>query len=111
MQTRMDAGLRKYAGDSMKIINYASYAAMVCEGERGLSYAEEIHGMWDVDRYVSLLMGEIPRLTDDANGYGPAGKQFIAHVDVPENVTSAFELLKSRFGKQVRKANPLFASK
>ena len=58
MQTRMDAGLRKYAGDSMKIINYASYAAVVCEGERGLSYAEEIHGMWDVDRYVSLLMGD-----------------------------------------------------
>ena len=25
--------------------------------------------MWDMDRYVNLLMGEIPRLRDDGNGY------------------------------------------
>lgn len=110
MQARMDAGLRKHAGNSMKIINYASYAATVCDGKCGLSYTENIHGMWNVDRYINLLMGEIPRLTDDVNGYGPAGKQFIAHVDVPENVISAFELLKTQFGKQVRDANPMYAS-
>ncbi|MDO5133730.1 MAG: ElyC/SanA/YdcF family protein [Eubacteriales bacterium] len=110
MQARMDAGLRKYTGDSVKIINYASYAATVCEGESGLSYEEEIHGMWDVDRYINLLMGEIPRLTDDVNGYGPAGKQFIAHVDIPVNVKLSFELLKTGFGKQIREANPMFAS-
>ncbi len=110
MQARMDAGLRKYTDDSVKIINYASYAATVCEGECGLSYTEEIHGMWDVDRYINLLMGEIPRLTDDVNGYGPAGRQFIAHVDIPENIKTSFELLKTQFGKQVREANPMFAS-
>ena len=111
MQTRMDAGLRKYIDDdSMKIINYASYAAAVCDREGGLSYTEKIHGMWSVDQYINLLMGEIPRLTDDANGYGPAGKQFIAHVDVPERVKLAFELLKTQFGRQVRKANPAYAS-
>lgn len=110
MQARMDAGLRKYTGDSVKIINYASYAATVCEEECGLSYEEEIHGMWSVDRYINLLMGEIPRLTDDVNGYGPIGKQFIAHVDIPENVKTAFELLKMQFGKQVREANPMYAS-
>ena len=110
MQNRMDAGLRKYVGDSMKIINYASYAATVCEDASGLFYEKEIHGMWDVDRYISLLMGEIPRLTDDENGYGPAGKNFIAHVDIPGNVKEAFEILKTRFGKQVREANPAFAS-
>ena len=110
MQMRMDAGLRKYTGDSVKIINYASYAATVCEGEDGLSYTEKIHGMWDVDRYINLLMGEIPRLTDDANGYGPSGKDFIAHVDVPDKIKSSFELLKTEFGKQVREANPMYAS-
>ena len=110
MQARMDAGLRKYTGDSVKIINYASYAATVYEGTDGLAYKENIHGMWDADRYISLLMGEIPRLTDDANGYGPAGKQFIAHVDIPENVQNAFDILKTQFKKQVREANPMYAS-
>lgn len=110
MQLRMDAGLRKYTGDSVKIINYAPYIATVCEGESGLTYAEEIHGMWDVDRYIHLLMGEIPRLTDNAGGYGPTGKQFIAHVDIPDNVQSAFDLLRTQYGRQMREADPMFAS-
>ena len=66
--------------------------------------------MWDIDRYVNLLMGEIPRLTDDANGYGPNGKNFIAHVDIPEKVKMAFEELKKIYGEDTRKANPLYAS-
>ena len=55
-------------------------------------------------------MGEIPRLTDDANGYDPAGRQFIAHVDVPDKIKFSFELLKTEFGRQVREANPMYAS-
>lgn len=30
--------------------------------------------------------GEIPRLRDDVNGYGPKGKKFIAHVNIPDKV-------------------------
>ena len=33
-----------------------------------LTYEKEILGMWDINRYISLLMGEIPRLSDDENG-------------------------------------------
>ena len=111
MQARMDAGLRKYISGSIQIINYAAYAVTVCNAPTGLAYTEDIHGMWDVDRYIGLLMGEIPRLTDDENGYGPNGKQFIAHFEIPDEVRSAFEQLKMTYGKQVREANPLFASK
>ena len=53
--------------------------------------------MWDIERYVSLLLGEIPRLTDDNNGYGPNGKNFIAHVDIPQNVQSAFNEVSKYF--------------
>ena len=53
--------------------------------------------MWDMERYVSLLMGEISRLTDDAAGYGPHGAGYIAHVDIPEEVQMAFTLLKEQF--------------
>lgn len=49
-------------------------------------YQSQIHGMWEVDQYVQLLMGEIPRLTDDQNGYEQEGKNFISHVDIPEKV-------------------------
>ena len=110
MQRRMDAGLRKYAADDLMIINYASYRASVAAEDNGLAYSERILGMWDMDRYVNLLMGEIPRLKDDENGYGPNGKDFIAHVDIPATVLEAFDLLKSVYGGKTREANPMFAS-
>lgn len=64
--------------------------ANLTEAEIFQKYLQEIHGMWESDRYINLLMGEIPRLRDDENGYGPAGKGFIAHVDIPENVEKPF---------------------
>lgn len=110
MQHRMEAGLRKYAGNDIRIINYAVYAARVVVDEDTLAYAQEIWGMWDMNRYISLLMGEIPRLSDDENGYGPRGKGFIAHVDIPADVRNAFDALNHMYSGFVREANPLYAS-
>lgn len=111
MQNRMDAGLRKYAAEDITIINYAAYAVEIRETDEGLDYVRKPHGMWTVERYVDLLMGEIPRLTDDLNGYGPQGKGYIAHVDIPKEVITAFEELKQVYGSRTREANPLYASK
>lgn len=111
MQRRMDAGLRKYIPDDVTIINFAAYKAEVIVKNSQLAYSGNIHGMWDMDRYVNLLMGEIPRLTDDAEGYGPKGKDFIAHVDIPEEVRTAFEELREIYGGDIRRANPLYASR
>lgn len=111
MQRRMDAGLRKYIPDDVTIINFAAYKAEVIVKNSQLAYSGNIHGMWDMDRYVNLLMGEIPRLTDDAEGYGPKGKDFIAHVDIPEEVRTAFEELRETYGGNIRRANPLYASR
>lgn len=111
MQKRMDAVLRKYITEDVTMINYATYSVNVlCSGDE-LCYEKEIHGMWTIDRYIHLLMGEIPRLTDDVNGYGPNGKNFIAHVDIPEIVKSSFEELKFVYGYKTREANPLYSSK
>ncbi len=52
-------------------------------------------GLWTMERYLELLMGEIPRLRDDQDGYGPNGKGFIDHVDIPSDVEAAFGRLKS----------------
>lgn len=110
MQRRMAAGLKKYVKEDVTIINYATYCAKVLNQDEDLVFEDSIHGMWTIERYVNLLMGEIPRLSDDANGYGPNGKNYIAHVDIPENVMIAFEELKMVFGSETREANPLYAT-
>ncbi len=110
MQLRMEAGLRKYVGDTVTIINYAAYSAKMIVQNDTLAYDKEIWGMWENDRYISLLMGEIPRLSDDENGYGPKGKDFIAHVEIPTEVKTAFRELCAKYPGLVREANPLYAS-
>ena len=110
MQRRMEAGLRKYISDNILVINYATYAAEVSMCNNKLNYVTPISGMWDINRYITLLMGEIPRLSDTPDGYGPAGKNFIAHVDIPPEVAEAFSELKKEYGGMVREANPMYAS-
>lgn len=108
MQRRMAAGLAKLAPEIL-CLNYAAYRANVVVRDHTLTYTQNIHGMWDVDRYINLLMGEVPRLTDDADGYGPKGKNYIAHVDVPAAVHAAWAALQPVYG--TRTANPAFASR
>ena len=111
MQLRMEATLKKYLSENIKIINFATYSAKVCVKDEKLCFENYIFGMWDIDRYITLLMGEIARLTDDENGYGPKGAGYTAHIDIPEDVKNAFFVLKQIYGDKVRKANPLYASK
>lgn len=56
------------------------------------------NGLWSVDRFCSLLIGEIPRLRDDESGYGPRGKLFIVHVDISDEVEDAHKRLQVVFG-------------
>lgn len=49
-------------------------------------------------------MGEIPRLTDNKEGYGPSGKDFLIHIDIPEKVENAFLELKKYYPNMVREA-------
>ena len=109
MQRRMEAGLRKHAED-IEIVNFAVYQAEVSVRLGELAYEKEILGMWEMDRYISLLMGEIPRLTDDALGYGPRGQGFIAHVDIPQPVREAFTTLQQVYQDGARTANPAYAT-
>ena len=111
MQLRMDAGMRLHCPGGVRILNYAAYRAEVVWDGRALAYARPIHGMWPMERYVELLLGEIPRLTDDAGGYGPRGKGFIAHVDVPAPVQAAYARLRQTFGMATRAADPQFATR
>lgn len=64
----------------------------------GLEYAAVTQGvdpagLWEMGRFCDLVAGEIPRLRDDAQGYGPRGMGFIDHVDIPEEVDEAWKRL------------------
>lgn len=110
MMRRMSATLKKFAPEKT-IIDYATYKAPVTATRDKLEFKEEIPYMWTMKHYVSLLLGEIPRLRDDKNGYGPLGKNFIVHVEIPTEVMSAFDYLQDKYPELVRSANPKFATK
>lgn len=110
MQLRMEAGLAKHA-PQIRVINYAAYQAVVCRKANRLAFEQPIKGMWSVEHYMTLLLGEIARLTDDENGYGPNGKDYIAHVDIPASVKEAFAELQKEYAGMVRGADPAYRSK
>lgn len=60
--------------------------------------------MWNMDRFLDLVMGEHPRLRDDENGYGPRGNNSIVHVDIPPEVEEAWNRLsgKVRNGRHMK---------
>ncbi|KAJ5974552.1 hypothetical protein N7481_011762 [Penicillium waksmanii] len=55
-------------------------------------------GLWTQQRFLELILGEIPRLRDDEQGYGPQGRGFIAHVDIPAAVEEAWLRLVNSVG-------------
>lgn len=55
-------------------------------------------GLWPVARFISLALGEIPRIRDDAQGYGPQGRDYITHVEIPLAVINAWEILANDAG-------------
>lgn len=77
MQRRMDAVFRLVWPDAVAINRPAP----------------DGRDMWPRERWISLVMGEVPRLRDDPDGYGPRGRAFIAHVDVPDEVEHAHATL------------------
>ncbi len=105
MQRRMGAALQKYR-PNLTIIQYAAYQVQVQAKSDALVYDKSVWGMWGLDRYINLLMGEIPRLSDDVNGYGPKGAGYIAHVEIPQSVRQAFDVLQTQHNYAVRVAKP-----
>lgn len=55
--------------------------------------ARSQQGLWTLERYVSMMLGEVQRLRDDHQGYGPLGLGFIGHVDIPHAVEQAWQRL------------------
>lgn len=73
--------------------SWPGFVPVLEQGKDGAVFAGNLEGLWAVDRYLSLLIGELPRLRDDASGYGPQGRDFIEHVEIPPGVDAAWRIL------------------
>lgn len=82
-------------GNANSLLSYLDFADV----GMGSSWKE---GLWSMDRFMSLLVGEIPRMRDDENGYGPNGKGSIVHVDIPQDVEDAWKTLAELLGHSGR---------
>ncbi len=57
--------------------------------------------IWSRDRFRSLLLGEIHRLSPDV--YGPNGRNYIDHIDIPPEVLAAYNRLASADPSVIRR--------
>lgn len=102
MQLRTYAAFLKYTKEkeNITIINYSPFIPKVnIEGE---FENKGINGIWTMDRYEDLIIGEIPRLRDDENGYGPRGYNFIEHIEIPNEIEESYFKLSNILGKKTR---------
>lgn len=74
------------AGDALSLLRYDVGGGAIVDSEEEL---------WPMRRFVGLVLGEVPRLRDDEGGYGPRGKGFIAHVDIPDEVERSWSVLSA----------------
>ncbi|MGO4524422.1 YdcF family protein [Microvirga sp. 2MCAF35] len=116
MQRRADATFRHTWGDrpDVSLLNWPTFIPRVHLAEGELRFdLSGISGLWSMERFLALIMGEVPRLRDDPYGYGPKGKGFIAHVDIPEHIETAYaqlqEAVVESFGSRLSMPRPSLA--
>ncbi len=100
MQLRTNASFEKeWLNQNVKFINFAPFVPLVENDNHNGSFKfinNNIIGLWSQERFLSLVLGEIPRLYDDKYGYGPLGKGYIAHVDIPGDIVEVYKQLSNK---------------
>lgn len=113
MQRRMDVTWRRQVADRpafapTRVVNLPAYEAELCCDGGGLAWRHAPEGIWPMEKYLQLLLGEVDRLTDDERGYGPRGRGFVVHVDVPAEVHEAADLVRAACGEEGRAPDERF---
>lgn len=105
MQRRSHASFEKtWESRGTCFVSYAPFIPRTAYRNGGcqLRIPEDMAPAWEWERFLGLILGEISRLRDDSAGYGPRGKGFIVHVDVPDTVIEAAEALIRHFPDMAR---------
>jgi uncharacterized SAM-binding protein YcdF (DUF218 family) len=89
------------AGSTARALSHAAFVPRVEPGPDGtLRLAgNQAHGTWALERFLGLVLGEIERLHDNENGYGPRGRNFLPHVDIPGPVFESYLRAAEYFDK------------
>jgi len=97
MQRRTDATFRKLWEDlpEVRFVNRPPFIPTAIRQDGGWTVDPLA---WSADRFLSLVLGEIPRLRDDVHGYGPSGRGFLVHVDISDAIEQDFEELVRESG-------------
>jgi hypothetical protein len=95
MQRRTHESFRRSlrGAADVQLWSFAPFVPTVGRGHPGHVQDDEARPVWSLDRFTALVLGEIRRLHDDEDGYGPRGRGFIDHVDIPPDVTAAYRRL------------------
>lgn len=104
MQRRTQACFERAWQDrpEVEIVSYAAFIPQLDEVGPGYTITGSDYPVWDPDRFISLVLGEVPRLRDDSAGYGPNGRNFFGHVEVPVPVLRAYETLSKNYPELIR---------
>jgi hypothetical protein len=95
MQRRTHASFDHHQRDAARPVEVASHAPFVPVVDHdGVGPGGGAAPAWSRERFASLAVGEVRRLRDDADGYGPRGAGFLDHVDVPADVLAAWARLR-----------------
>lgn len=86
LQRRSYITARELMPEETKLISWAPFLPSV---DREGKIQPKIPFLWEEGRFYELLLGEIWRLRDDENGYGPRGRGFLPHVEIPPEVDRA----------------------
>lgn len=80
------------AGSHAHVFSHAVFVPRVDAGPDGiLRFSDrQAEGCWTMARFLALLLGEITRLDDNENGYGPRGRNFLPHITIPKEVLESY---------------------
>lgn len=104
MQRRTHESFRRSLRETpdVRLLSYAPFVPTVPDpGAAGVTDDAGTE-VWSMERFRSLLLGEVRRLHDDEHGYGPRGAGFLDHVDVPADVMAAYRRLAATAPGAVR---------
>lgn len=105
MQRRSGEAFRhEWRAEATDFAHFAPAVPLLVARDGRLAFADPAHAaFYRMNGFLDLVMGEVPRLRDDENGYGPRGRGFIGHVNVPADVLAAFARLLPSYGQHVRR--------
>ncbi|EOI01920.1 hypothetical protein UAY_01328 [Enterococcus moraviensis ATCC BAA-383] len=100
LQRRIKATFQKEWADMETVFtNYVPTIPLVKSVEESIYFEDEqLNGLWSKEYFLSLVLGEIPRLRNDEHGYGPKGRGYINAVELPQHVIQSYDKLSLAYG-------------